>query len=125
MHVVDWVHRLYRVEDPLVAAKDGIRFAYLASKQSLSRNRDIGEQMSHKQLETLDLDNLESACGGDSSTNVSGNIGIKTPKGQAGIQASYQGSQNDYSQCLNAGIKGKWSPSTIKDVCGTPGKGKK
>ena len=81
--------------------------------------------MSHKQLEAIELDSLESASGGDSSTNVSGNIGIKTPKAQVGIQGGYQASQNDYSQCLNAGIKGKWSPSAIKDVCGTPGKGKK
>ena len=59
-------------------------------------------------LQSVDIEELDSALGGERSTTITTPIG------------TYKSTQNDYSECLSAGVKGKWPPKSIRDTCGLP-----
>ena len=59
-------------------------------------------------LQSIGVGELNSAVGGDRSTTITTPIG------------TYKSTQNDYSECLNAGLKENWPPKTIRNTCGLP-----
>jgi len=47
-------------------------------------------------------------------------IGVKA--GDKSVGWHREGERSNYGLCVEAGIKGGWTPAEIKDTCGTPPK---
>lgn len=85
-------------------------------------------------LQTIDLDLLSMASGGNGGTpgftegagpnqmSVSGNISVETPVGiKASGQGSYQSAETDYSRCISTAVAGGAKPTDFAAICGKPG----
>ena len=73
-------------------------------------------------LATISLENLDTACGGQNSTEAKGNIGVDLQgKAKIGIQGEFKSNRTNYATCLKTMAGAGAKPAEIAAACGKPG----
>ena len=72
-------------------------------------------------LESISIEGLESACGGQNTSEAKGNIGVTAKGVKVGIQGEYKQSNSDYATCLKTMSGAGAAPTVIAETCGKPG----